>query len=67
MAKSASRALIAVLVFAYGLFTLMLYSLIALKNGTYFKRATEKERLELQLGKLADYSLTHRYMGGVLS
>jgi hypothetical protein len=60
MAKFLSRALTAVLVFSYGLFTLVLYGLIAVKNGTYFKRPTEKEELELQLGESADYSLIDR-------
>jgi uncharacterized membrane protein len=60
MAKFLSRALTAVLVFSYGLFTLVLYGLIAVKNGTYFKRPTEKEELELQLGESADDSLTDR-------
>jgi uncharacterized membrane protein len=57
MAKFLSRALTAVLVFSYGLFTLVLYGLIAVKNGTYFKRPTEKEELELQLGESTDDSL----------
>jgi uncharacterized membrane protein len=60
MAKFLSRALTAVLVFSYGLFTLVLYGLIAVKNGTYFKRPTEKEELELQLGESADDSLIDR-------
>jgi uncharacterized membrane protein len=60
MAKFLSRALTAVLVFSYGLFTVVLYGLIAVKNGTYFKRPTEKEELELQLGELADDSLLDR-------
>jgi uncharacterized membrane protein len=60
MAKFLSRALTAVLVFSYGLFTVILYGLIAVKNGTYFKRPTEKEELELQLGELADDSLLDR-------
>lgn len=52
MGKSLSRALIWAIVFAYGLFTVILYSLIALIKGTYFRRPTEKEKLELQLGEL---------------
>ena len=60
MAKFLSRALTAVLVFSYGLFTLVLYGLIAVKNGTYFKRPTEKEELELQLGESAEDSLIDR-------
>lgn len=51
MGNLISRALTGVIVFAYGLFTIVLYTLISLKKGTYFKRPTEKEILELQLGE----------------
>jgi len=39
------------LAFAYGIFTMILFACIAIKNGTYFTRRTEKENLELQIGK----------------
>jgi hypothetical protein len=52
MGKFLSRALTGVIVFAYGLFTFVLYGLISLSEGTYFKRPTEKEKLELQLGEI---------------
>lgn len=52
MGKSLSRALISAAVFAYGSFTVILYGLIALVKGTYFKRPNENEKRDLQLGKL---------------
>lgn len=57
MAKSFARALTGVIVFAYGLFTIALYALISISKGTYFKRPTEKEKLELQLGENYTVSL----------
>lgn len=51
MAVSISKAIITAAAFAYGVFTLILYGLISLKKGTFFARRTEKESLELQLGK----------------
>lgn len=52
MGKFLSRALTGAIVFAYGLFTIFLYGVISLAKGTYFKRPTEKEKLELQLGEI---------------
>lgn len=52
MGKSLSRALIGAAVFAYGFFTVVLYAFIALAKGTYFKRPTENEKRDLQLGEL---------------
>ncbi|KAI1979554.1 hypothetical protein LOZ55_001916 [Ophidiomyces ophidiicola] len=37
----------------YGLFTLILYSIIAVIKGTFFKSLTEREKLELVLGTTA--------------
>lgn len=51
MGKLISRALTGAIVFVYGVFTLVLYNVIALSKGTYFKRPTEKEKLELELGE----------------
>jgi len=52
MGKFLYRALTGAIVFAYGLFTVILYGLISISKGTYFKRPTEKEKLELQLGEI---------------
>lgn len=51
MAGFISKFVVTSIAFAYGVFTVILYGLIALKNGTYFTRRTEKESLELELGK----------------
>ena len=45
----ASRLLSAVS-FGYGLFTMFLYGLLAMRKGYFFKGPSEKEILELQLG-----------------
>jgi hypothetical protein len=53
MASSRNRLLGAVsslLAIAYGLFTIILYLGNAIKDGRFFRRPTEKEKLELQLG-----------------
>lgn len=50
MAFSLGKGLVAVAVFAYGLFTVVLYGAIATKKGLFFRKRTEKESLELQLG-----------------
>lgn len=52
MGKSLARALISAVIFAYGSFTVILYSLIALAKGTYFNCPTEDEKRDLQLGEL---------------
>lgn len=51
MAGRLANSFKSALVYAYGFFTLVLYGLQAVKNGTFFKRPTEKEKLELQLGE----------------
>ena len=45
------RAVAASIGFAYGLFTFFLYIAIAIYGGIYFRRPTEREDLELQLGE----------------
>jgi hypothetical protein len=50
MARLLVRALKSATLFAYGLFTLFVYGLLQIKSGNFFKRSTEKENLELQLG-----------------
>jgi hypothetical protein len=49
MAGFLPKAIVSVVVFAYGLFNVALYSLIAIKKGLYFKKPTEKQTLELKL------------------
>lgn len=62
MGNSFSHALVSTAVFAYGFFTVVLYGLIALAKGTYFKRPTENEKRDLQLGELC----IHHYEGSLL-
>jgi hypothetical protein len=45
------NAVLLTLAFAYGVFTMLLYACISISKGTYFTRRTEKETLELQIGK----------------
>jgi hypothetical protein len=45
------KAITSLVAFAYGLFTLFLYGYLATRRGTYFKKRTERQNLELQLGK----------------
>lgn len=51
MASPVVKGLKAVLAFAYGLLSLILYILVGIRQGYFFRKTTEKERLELQLGK----------------
>lgn len=46
-----SALLSSAFVFGYGGFTMMMYAVRAILNGTFFKGTTEKETLELQMGK----------------
>lgn len=55
MGRTISRVLIGAAVFAYGFFTVILYDLVALAKGTYFRRPTETEKRDLQLGELCMY------------
>lgn len=48
--KAGAAGLKSVLVFSYGLTTLFMYMVIAIRAGYFFSRPSEKERLELQLG-----------------
>ncbi|KGO44283.1 Glycosyl transferase, family 8 [Penicillium expansum] len=63
MGKSLSRALISAAVFAYGSFTVILYGLIALVKGTYFKRPNENEKRDLQLARNRLWDLSKDFEG----
>lgn len=45
------NAVLLTLAFVYGVFTVILYACLSIKNGTFFSPRTEKENLELQIGK----------------
>lgn len=53
MSRFIPRTLAWVFIFSYGIFTVLFYSGIALMKGTYFKRPTDKQKSELQLGELS--------------
>ncbi|KAJ5960278.1 uncharacterized protein N7479_007428 [Penicillium vulpinum] len=63
MGKSLSRALSGTAIFAYGFFTVFLYGLIAIAKGTYFKRPTEKDKLDLQLARDRLWDLSRDFDG----
>ncbi|KAJ5084592.1 hypothetical protein NUU61_009171 [Penicillium alfredii] len=63
MASFLARTFTATLAFAYGLFNLILYGCIACKRGTFFKRSTEKEKLELQLAQDRLWNLSKDFSG----
>lgn len=50
MAGLLFKAVKSAALFAYGLFILFVYALLQISNGNFFKRPTEREMLELQLG-----------------
>ncbi|EKV07507.1 Alpha/beta hydrolase, putative [Penicillium digitatum] len=63
MGKSLARALISAVIFAYGSFTVILYSLIALAKGTYFNCPTEDEKRDLQLARNRLWNLSKDFEG----
>lgn len=50
MANAPIKFLVAILAFSYGLLNFCLYAFIAIWQGTFFQRPTEKEVLEFELG-----------------
>ncbi|KAL1876042.1 hypothetical protein Plec18167_005303 [Paecilomyces lecythidis] len=63
MANRVLRALVSVLFFAYGLFTLFLYGLQAILAGRFFSRTTEKEVNELKLARDRFWNLSKEFCG----
>ncbi|OXV06976.1 hypothetical protein Egran_05257 [Elaphomyces granulatus] len=66
MASSRNRLLGAVsslLAIAYGLFTMILYLGKAIEDGRFFRRPTEKEKLELQLARDRFWNLSKQWSG----
>lgn len=51
MSNFVTKAITRLVGFAYGLFTLILYGYLAIRRGTFFKKRTERQKLELQLGE----------------
>lgn len=50
MAGLLFRAIKSAILFGYGLFTLFAYAFIQIRNGNFFRKSSEKEKLELYLG-----------------
>ncbi|KAF7715172.1 Epoxide hydrolase 3 [Penicillium ucsense] len=63
MGNSISKSLTGLVVFLYGLFTVALYGLIAIRKGTFFKKRTERQNLELQLARDRLWNLSKEYAG----
>ncbi|EPS27815.1 hypothetical protein POX_e06796 [Penicillium oxalicum] len=63
MGDAISKGIKSLLAFTYGLFTVVLYALIAIKKGTFFKKRTERQNLELQLGRDRLWNLSKDYAG----
>ncbi|PGH17341.1 hypothetical protein AJ79_01225 [Helicocarpus griseus UAMH5409] len=65
MANSSSlnKGLLYTLALLYGLFTFFMYGTIAIWNGTFFRRPTEKQKLELLLAKDRLWNLSKQFEG----
>ncbi|KAK2767480.1 hypothetical protein FQN54_003637 [Arachnomyces sp. PD_36] len=63
MVNQLIKLLVALFVFGYGLFTLGLYALIAIWQGTFFKRPTEQENLEFELARDRLWNLSKTWVG----
>jgi hypothetical protein len=51
MGTCIKKAITRLAVFAYGLFTVFLCGCLSITGGTFFKKHTDRQNLELQLGK----------------
>lgn len=51
MSNFITKAIIRLVGFAYGLFTVIHYGYLAIRRGGFFKKRTERQKLELQLGE----------------
>ncbi|KAL1971117.1 hypothetical protein VTN77DRAFT_68 [Rasamsonia byssochlamydoides] len=56
-------ALSSIVAFTYGLFNIFLYTATAVRAGTFFKRPTEKENLELRLARDRFWNLSKQWAG----
>ncbi|EEQ28020.1 abhydrolase domain-containing protein 9 [Microsporum canis CBS 113480] len=69
MVSPALKMAVAILSFAYGIFTLVFYGIVAIFSGVPFRQTSEKERLEFQLASDRFWNLSknwktfsHRFM-----
>ncbi|KAJ5157277.1 uncharacterized protein N7482_008377 [Penicillium canariense] len=58
-----TKAITRLIVFIYGVFTIILYGVLSIKKGSFFKRRTEKQNLELQLARDRLWNLSKDYAG----
>ncbi|CAL5867303.1 uncharacterized protein PFLUO_LOCUS1518 [Penicillium psychrofluorescens] len=63
MGSFVTRSLTWAAALAYGFFTVVLYGCIAIKQGTFFQRASEKEKLELELARDRLWNLSKDWSG----
>ncbi|KAL4793578.1 Alpha/Beta hydrolase protein [Aspergillus venezuelensis] len=61
MASLLLRSLKSAFVLSYGLLTVGMYAVLAMYRGTFFKKATEKETLELQLAGNRLWNLSEKW------
>ncbi|EFQ98031.1 catalytic/hydrolase [Nannizzia gypsea CBS 118893] len=61
MANGALKVAVAIFSFTYGIFTLVLYAVIAIVSGVPFRKTTEKERLEFQLASDRFWNLSKNW------
>lgn len=58
--RAVARRLLAAWAFGYGLFTMGVFGLLAVWHGYFFSRPSEKQTLELQLGRSPGVSQVRR-------
>lgn len=61
MGNFITKAITRLVAFAYGLFSVFLYGYLATRRGTFFKKRTERQNLELQLGTILLFSSHRRF------
>ncbi|RJE19862.1 Alpha beta hydrolase [Aspergillus sclerotialis] len=63
MAGLLFRAIKSAILFAYGLFTMFAYAFIQIRNGNFFRKSSEKEKLELYLARERFWNLSNDWAG----
>ncbi|KAJ5183474.1 hypothetical protein N7492_001090 [Penicillium capsulatum] len=63
MANFISKAIMVTAAYAYGLYTMVAWGWLFIRRGTFFKKRTEKEHLELQLARDRLWNLSNDFSG----
>ncbi|KAJ5586986.1 uncharacterized protein N7459_002751 [Penicillium hispanicum] len=63
MGGSLNKIIFSVAAFAYGLFSVIVHGMVAIKRGLFFTKRTEKEDLELQLARDRFWNLSRTFSG----